>query len=376
VSVLVGLGYLTGYLAFFDQAALFIWIVSVPFVLWAARGLAAFMLSQIHMINGYRKAVIVGVTETGQNLARKFAANHLHGVKVLAFFDSRQASRLESAAYPRVRGGLAALPEFVKTHDVRSVYITLPMTSQPRIVKLLDELRDTTASVYFVPLLSDMMNARMVNVSGIPVVAMRDTPLVGVNAVVKRVEDLVLSVLILTLISPLLIVIALGVKLSSPGPVIFRQRRYGLDGKEIVVYKFRTMRVMEDGNVQFQAAASADPRMTPFGAFLRRTSLDELPQFVNVLQGRMSVVGPRPHVVAQNEHYRKIISGYMLRHTIKPGITGWAQIHGYRGGNDLDHMKRRTELDLYYVSHWSLTLDGVIFFRTLLFVFFGDRHAY
>jgi putative colanic acid biosynthesis UDP-glucose lipid carrier transferase len=183
------------------------------------------------------------------------------------------------------------------------------------------------------------------------------------------------TLLILALLVPLLLVIALGVKLSSPGPVIFRQRRYGLDGKEITVYKFRSMMVCEDGG-EIRQAQKGDSRMTRFGAFLRRTSLDELPQFINVLQGRMSIVGPRPHAVSHNEMYRKLIKGYMVRHKVRPGITGWAQVNGLRGETEtLDKMQARIEHDLEYLRNWSLRLDLYIIFKTA-FVVARDQHAY
>ena len=185
----------------------------------------------------------------------------------------------------------------------------------------------------------------------------------------------VLASAILIVVSPLLLFIALGVKLSSPGPVVFRQRRNGLEGDEITVYKFRSMTTQDNGDVVHQATRD-DPRTTPFGAFLRRTSLDELPQFVNVLQGRMSIVGPRPHAVAHNEQYRELIKAYMVRHKVKPGITGWAQVNGQRGETDtVEKMRARVDLDLEYLRNWSLGLDMKIIARTVRVAFF-DRHAY
>ena len=217
------------------------------------------------------------------------------------------------------------------------------MASQPRILKLLEELHDTTASIYFVPdiFLFDLIQARIDTIGGMPVVAVCETPFFGVNGLIKRASDIALASVILAIISPIMIAVAIGIKLSSRGPVLFKQRRYGVDGREITVYKFRTMTVLEDGN-EIRQATRDDRRVTRFGAFLRRTSLDELPQFVNVLQGRMSVVGPRPHAVAHNEMYRKLIKGYMIRHKVRPGITGLAQVSGLRGETDtLDKMKRR-----------------------------------
>jgi putative colanic acid biosynthesis UDP-glucose lipid carrier transferase len=239
-------------------------------------------------------------------------------------------------------------------------------------------LCDTTASIYFVPdiFITDMIQGYVDFVQGMPVVAVHGTPFTGLNGLIKRVGDIVFSLLILAVLSPLLLIIALGVKLSSPGPVIFRQRRYGLDGKEIIVYKFRTMTVTEDGAV-IRQATRRDERVTPLGAFLRRTWLDEFPQFVNVLQGRMSVIGPRPHAVAHNEMYRKLIKRYMLRHKVKPGISGWAQVNGLRGETEtVEKMKARIEFDLDYVRNWSLQLDFWILAKTVWITLKGQNSAY
>jgi putative colanic acid biosynthesis UDP-glucose lipid carrier transferase len=257
------------------------------------------------------------------------------------------------------------------------VFITLPLGSQPRIIDLLEHLQGTTASIYFVPDVFgiSIIQGRMLDINGVPVVGICESPFTGTNAFVKRASDLLLGSLIVVLIAPLLAVLAVGVKLSSPGPAIFRQRRSGLDGEEIVVYKFRSMRTMEDG-AKVRQATRDDPRITPFGAFLRRTSLDELPQFINVLQGRMSIVGPRPHALAHNEQYRELVKAYMVRHKVRPGITGWAQIQGHRGETDtIDKMKARVEYDLQYLRNWSLRLDLQIIARTVKLVFF-DRNAY
>ena len=271
----------------------------------------------------------------------------------------------------------AAPKAVVKENRIDHIYVTLPMASQPRILKLLDQLRDTTGSIFFAPdiFLTDLIQGRMDSVGGMPVVAVCESPFTGVSGLVKRFSDIALAVIILVLIAPLLLAIAIGVKLGSPGPVLFKQRRYGVDGREIVVYKFRSMTVCEDGN-QITQATRNDQRITPFGGFLRKTSLDELPQFFNVLQGRMSIVGPRPHAVAHNELYRKVIKGYMVRHKVKPGITGWAQVNGYRGETDtLDKMQKRVDYDLEYLRTWTIGMDLWIIVKTVL-VIFRDRHAY
>jgi putative colanic acid biosynthesis UDP-glucose lipid carrier transferase len=289
------------------------------------------------------------------------------GIRLTGFFDDRTPARTSHLGSGAILGSLDELAEFVKTRHVDLIYITLPMASQPRIHKLLEDLHDTTASIYFAPdiFLFDLIQARMDTIGDMPVIAVRETPFYGINGLIKRASDIVLAAVILALVSPLMLAIAAGVKLSSPGPVLFRQRRYGIDGREIVVYKFRTMTVLEDGGVVRQATRN-DRRVTRLGAFLRKSSLDELPQFINVLQGRMSVVGPRPHPVAHNEMYRKMIRGYMIRHKVKPGITGLAQVNGMRGETEqLDKMAQRIEYDLAYLRNWSLWLDLKIVLITI-----------
>jgi putative colanic acid biosynthesis UDP-glucose lipid carrier transferase len=249
------------------------------------------------------------------------------------------------------------------------------MASQPRILQLLDELKDTTASIYFVPdmFFTDLIQGHTTSVCGMPVISVCETPFRGADGVVKRLSDIVLSTLILALIFPVLIVLALAVQFTSPGPVIFKQRRYGLDGEQILVYKFRSMTVTEDGPTIPQAQKN-DARITPLGAIMRRTSMDELPQFINVLQGRMSIVGPRPHAVAHNELYRKLIKGYMVRHKVRPGITGWAQVNGYRGETTtLDKMQGRIDYDLDYLRNWSLRLDLHIILKTIKLVLKDEK---
>ena len=260
---------------------------------------------------------------------------------------------------------------------VNEIYVTLPLGSQPRIVELLQRVQGTTASVYLVPDVFGItiIQGRLKDINGVPVVGLCETPFTGANQLVKRLSDIVLASLVLLLMAPLMALIGLAVKLSSPGPAIFSQRRNGLAGDEIVVYKFRSMSALDDGEVVRQAT-KRDPRVTPLGSFLRRTSLDELPQFINVLQGRMSIVGPRPHAVAHNEQYRQLITAYTVRHKVKPGITGWAQIHGHRGEtNTIEKMRARVDYDLEYLRNWTLGLDLQIIARTVKIVFF-DRNAY
>jgi putative colanic acid biosynthesis UDP-glucose lipid carrier transferase len=242
-------------------------------------------------------------------------------------------------------------------------------------MNLLDDLRDTTASIYYVPdiFVFDLIQARSGEIHGIPVVAMCETPFYGYRGVTKRLTDIVFSAGILLLTLPLFLIIAISVKLSSPGPIIFKQRRYGLDGREIAVYKFRTMSVTEDG-MKIRQASKSDSRITRIGSFLRRSSLDELPQLINVLQGRMSLVGPRPHAIAHNEEYRKLIKGYMVRHKVLPGITGLAQVNGCRGETaQLEDMQARVNYDLDYLRYWTPMLDIKILVLTVFKVFRDDK---
>jgi putative colanic acid biosynthesis UDP-glucose lipid carrier transferase len=243
------------------------------------------------------------------------------------------------------------------------------MRAENKVQKLLQELADTTASVFLVPdifFFDLILGGSLIHFDSIPAIALRDTPIRGINLLFKRMEDLVIAGIILLLASPIMLAVALGIRFTSSGPIIFKQWRYGLNGEPFQVYKFRTMTLCEDGYT-FEQATRNDPRVTPLGSFLRRTSLDELPQFFNVLQGRMSVVGPRPHPTAMNETYRKLVPGYMLRHKVKPGITGMAQVNGFRGETEtLEKIEKRLKYDLEYLRRWSLLLDLQIIGRTIL----------
>jgi putative colanic acid biosysnthesis UDP-glucose lipid carrier transferase len=370
-GLLLLFGYASRYLTEFDRDFLITWLWVAPLSLASAHFLLKAAAPKIRELQGpARRAVLAGMNEQGVELARRLNDDLYTDVRTLGFFDDRAQERLVHVDEYPLLGNLRDLPEYVKKNHVDVLYLSLPMASQQRILDLLDALRDTTCSIYFVPdtFVTDLIQGRMAAVGGIPVVAVCETPFTGLNRIMKRTTDIVLSILILLLISPFMILIALGVKLTSSGPVIFKQRRYGLDGQEIMVYKFRSMTVMDDGD-SVQQAQKHDPRVTPLGAILRRLSLDELPQFFNVLQGRMSIVGPRPHAVAHNEMYRKMIKGYMLRHKVPPGITGWAQVNGYRGETEaLEKMKGRIDHDLDYLRNWSLLLDLYIIAKTIAVV--------
>ena len=376
-TLLLTLGIASGYIEHFAIEAILLWIWLTPACLLAADFALRFIAPLLIKLQGpVKQTIIVGQNDQGLALAERLAANHYIAADLLGFFDDAEVAGKDSK-FPLL-GRLQDIPEFVKTHKVNVIYLCLPASNQEQIMQLLDELKDTTASIYFVPDIfhADLIQARAGQIEDIPVVAVCETPFTGFNGLINRLADILFSLAILLLISPLLVAIAIGVKLSSRGPVIFKQRRYGLYGEEILVYKFRSMTVCEDG-AKVTQATKGDQRVTPFGAFLRKTSLDELPQFINVLQGRMSIVGPRPHAVAHNEMYRKLIKGYMVRHKVKPGITGWAQVNGLRGETEtLDKMKARIDYDIDYLRNWSPKLDVYIIFKTVLVVLKGQNGAY
>lgn len=325
-----------------------------------------------------RSAVFAGWNIPSRELSNRLLAHPELCVSVLGFFDDRAAERLEprNASVPEL-GNLADIPRYVRENRVQVIFISLPMRHVKRVMALLDDLRDTTASIYYVPdlFVFDLIQSHTGNVMGVPIVSMCESPLFGNRGVIKRCSDVAFTLGVLTFALPVMLLCALAIRVSSSGPVIFRQRRYGLDGHEFIVYKFRTMKTTEDGAVIRQASID-DPRITTVGKFLRRYSLDELPQLINVLQGRMSLVGPRPHAVAHNEEYRSQIKGYMLRHKVLPGITGLAQVNGCRGETrDLAQMEARVRYDLEYLRRWTPVLDFKILAMTVVRMI-SDKNAY
>jgi putative colanic acid biosysnthesis UDP-glucose lipid carrier transferase len=369
--------YLSGLSVALTDPMLVTWYVITPFFLW----FGAMQIRQILIRAGVssekaRTAVIVGANEQSLMLSRMLNEQPMLGIKLLGMFEDWEAGSSKQPQWDLL-GQLDDVAAFVAEQGVNVVYITLPISPRPGLSKLLRALQDTVASVYFVPDLHALNNiqARVDVVHGIPMFAVYASPFFGVRPLAKRTSDILLSGLAILFLSPVFIAVAIGVKVTSKGPIIFRQRRYGLDGRQIMVYKFRSMTVTEDGASSYTQVTRTDSRVTPFGAFIRRTSLDELPQLLNVLEGSMSLVGPRPHAIAVNEHYRALIPAYMLRHKVKPGITGWAQVNGFRGGDDLPAMQKRIEFDLHYLKHWSIWLDLRILLRTCS-VIWGDRDAY
>jgi putative colanic acid biosynthesis UDP-glucose lipid carrier transferase len=376
LGVLLAVGYVTKSLNGYPRHIFLTWAVVTPVVLIVVTlAMQEVMRRFLMNIFGNRSAIIAGYNSSSLELARRLRNNPRLRVDPAGFFDDRSNDRLSMESDEKLIGSLNDMSQYVKDNRTDVIFVALPIRHVQRVMNLLDDLRDTTASIYYVPdiFVFELIQARSSDIDGVPVVAMFETPFYGYRGVAKRVTDIGFSTLILLLLLPLLVIIALVIKLSSPGPIIFKQRRYGLDGREFAVYKFRTMRVTEDGN-QIRQASKSDSRITPVGGVLRRKSMDELPQLINVLQGRMSLVGPRPHAVAHNEEYRKLIKGYMLRHKVLPGITGLAQVNGWRGEtSNLEEMEARINYDLDYLRHWSLLLDIKIILLTIVKVFRDDK---
>jgi putative colanic acid biosynthesis UDP-glucose lipid carrier transferase len=351
----------------YSRVVSFGWFALVPFVLSSWRLLVRSILRAARASGWNSRAVaILGATEGAREICEQLAERPWMGIHVVGVYDDRAPDRRTALPYPFL-GGLQDLVAACRKGGIDLVYVALPMRAEPRIAQVMRDLADTTASVYLVadffqyPLIS----AQISTVGRVALISLHGTPFSGVNRLLKRIEDIVVGSLILCIIALPMLFIAIALKLTSKGPVFFVQRRYGLNGKEIRILKFRSMTVTEDGDTVVQAKRN-DPRVTKLGAILRRTSLDELPQFLQVLAGQMSIVGPRPHAVAHNESYRSLIPGYMLRHKVKPGITGWAQVNGWRGETpDLDWMKKRIEFDLEYINRWTVLWDLKIVFLTV-----------
>jgi len=388
-SVLIGWGTVLGsvivllfllkYSEQFSRSWLLQWFILGTFFILFIRLLTYWLLGLMRSKGfNYRSVVVVGAGDLGKEVLDRVSSSSWTGFKVTALFDDDKELAGGNILGVPVKTEINKITEFISDNNIDEVWLALPLNAEKRMQDLVNHLSSTAVNVRLIPDIFGLsiLNHGFTEIAGMPVVDLCTSPMVGSNRFVKSIEDKVLSFIILMLISPLLLIIAIGIKLSSPGPVLFKQKRHGWDGKVINVYKFRSMKVHEEFNGSVTQAIKKDPRITKLGAFLRRTSLDELPQFYNVLQGRMSIVGPRPHAVAHNEHYKEIVDQYMLRHKVKPGITGWAQVNGWRGETDtLEKMQKRVEFDLFYIENWSLWFDLKIIFLTI-FKGFVNKNAY
>ena len=373
VPAVMGVGLITNYNGLFPTVAKLQWIAATPLLMIGAR-IVIRKIQQYRQVRGAntRKIAICGVNDLAVRLARNLENSPQMGLSVMGFYDDRPDER--TALVPddlgRKVGNLEQLVDQARRGEVDMIYITFPMRAEDRIRHILSQLGDSTASVYIVPdfFVFELLHSRWTDINGLPAVSVFESPLFGVDGLVKRTADVVLGCLLLVLAALPMLLIAIAIKLTSPGPVFFRQKRYGLNGEEILVWKFRSMSVCEDG-AEVRQAQLDDPRVTRIGQLIRRTSLDELPQLFNVLQGSMSLVGPRPHAAAHNEQYRELIDGYMLRHKVKPGITGLAQVNGWRGETEtLEKMEKRVECDHQYIREWSLLMDLKILLKTIVVV--------
>ncbi|HUJ87520.1 MAG TPA: undecaprenyl-phosphate glucose phosphotransferase [Burkholderiales bacterium] len=379
-AVLLVAAFLLKVSAIYSRAAIVAWFLVTPALLMYSRLAVRALLRALRRSGRNIRAVaVVGTGSMAESIVRRLEETGDFGVRLAGVYDDRGPERT-AAVWPgplKVAGNYDALIEQARTGGIDYVFIALPTRAEKRIVELVNRLADTTATVYVIPdlFISDLMRAQWTTLGGLPAVSVFDSPFDGVNGWLKRAEDVVLGSAILAVAALPMLAIALGVVLTTRGSVLFRQKRYGLSGRVVEVLKFRTMTASDDGP-QVAQAQRDDPRVTRFGRFLRAFSLDELPQLFNVLAGSMSLVGPRPHAVAHNEEYRRLIHGYMLRHKVKPGITGWAQVNGWRGETDtLDKMQKRVAHDLEYVQNWSLWLDLRILAMTVAVVA-SRRNAY
>jgi putative colanic acid biosynthesis UDP-glucose lipid carrier transferase len=358
-----------------------LWFILTPIFLISWRYILC-LAQRLYFKNetSQRSFAIIGANSVGSHIAETIINDLALGYRFLGFYDDRNEDDERIIYNLKKYEHLGSFEEAVadaKIGKVDVLYIVLPMAAEYRIAKLLDELADATTEVHIIPnfFVYNLLHSRWHNVGSYLALSIYDTPFYGVGSIIKRMEDIILGSMILVIISIPMLIISMIIKLTSPGPVLFKQTRYGLNGQKVAVWKFRSMSVCDDGEIIKQATKN-DPRITPFGSFMRKTSLDELPQFINVLQGTMSIVGPRPHAVAHNELYRKEIDGYMLRHMVKPGITGLAQVNGLRGETKaVQQMKERVAFDLRYIRSWSLWLDIKIIFLTIITGFI-NKNAY
>lgn len=374
----IAVNYFTKSVQQFSRVVMISWLILTPCLLLIVSMLCRYIVYKLYSSTSLKRvAVFICINDDAEILVERLQQAQMMGIECAGYFDDDLNQTIHGLP---CLGKLSDVITWTKSNHTDIVFISLMNTHQSGFSTVITELQDSAISIYFIPdsTLFGLRQLQQGDIAGVPVLIAYETPFIGLTLFLKRCFDVAFSALILLLLSPVFLMVAIGVKLSSPGPVFFRQKRYGIGGVQIDVYKFRSMRI--DANVDnkdyVQQASKGDPRITKFGQFIRKTSLDELPQFWNVLKGSMSIVGPRPHAVQHNELYRKQIRGYMMRYQVKPGITGWAQVNGYRGEtNTLDKMEKRIEYDLFYIKNWSLELDLKIIIKTVLLVF-KDNHAY
>lgn len=373
MSVLFGtsalVAWLTDSLPLFEEIVLIDWLWLAPLAQLGGHLALRMLAPSLRALEPERCAIIAGATIEGARLAIKLLDNPYGRTQVMGYFDDRSGERIaEMPVNVPCLGKLSEMPTWIQDGRANVVYIALPLAAQARINILLEALRSSTAQVYFVPdaLVIDLLRGWCDVVGDAPVVAMLESPFDGINGWVKRSLDLIIGSVLFVLTLPLLLLLMMLVKAASSGPAIVTQRRYGLDGGEFRLYALRDTAADKLEN----ALGDSMPPNNAVSHFLRNTHLEKLPRLINILQGRLSLVGPRPHAKAHNEIYRRIVKGHLIRHRIPCGLTGWAQINGVRGGvKSLDHMKARVNHDLEYLRHWSLRLDLQIMLRAIANLF-------
>ncbi|MFO7886473.1 MAG: undecaprenyl-phosphate glucose phosphotransferase, partial [Desulfobacteraceae bacterium] len=364
------------------QKGLLMWMVCWPLLLAVMRIVYRKTLRAIRKKGVNQKtAVIAGESMAGIKLARHIQENAWSGTQLLGFFSDRgECGSNRSIKGMHCLGSLDDIDAYTSDRRVDIIYIALSDNDESAMLRLMKRVEGLPSTIYLVPnvfFLDLVIGGEIIFFDQRPMIVLRDTPLAGLAGVGKRTMDIVISLALIILGAPVFLAAGLAVKLSSPGPLIFVQKRYGMNGQEIKVYKFRSMYDNCDKKEgPYVQATKNDSRVTPVGAFLRRTSLDEIPQLFNVLQGHMSLVGPRPHPLAMDDAYRRRIAGYMTRNKVRPGITGLAQVRGYRGETDtIEKMEKRVEYDLKYIREWSLLYDVEILIRTAAVLLF-QKTAY
>jgi undecaprenyl-phosphate glucose phosphotransferase len=379
--MLLGVGYINNTLHKYSREVILYCFAMMPFLMLLWRVVFNQFINYLSSDKQKEKVAILGVNLIANRISNELTNEFSRDFELLGFYDDRGLEDERTRAQIEEKNYLGRFKDAIKDakkNNMDIIYIVLPMSAEERITSIIDQLADSAVKVHIIPdlFVRNLLHSRWHNIGSFLALSVYDTPFYGIDSFIKRLEDIVIGSLILMIISIPMIIIAAAVKLTSPGPVIFKQKRYGIGGKEVMVYKFRSMKITDNDTVKVQQASKNDSRLSSIGGFIRKTSLDELPQFVNVLQGSMSIVGPRPHAIVHNEYYRKEINGYMLRHMVKPGITGWAQVNGYRGETkELYKMEKRVEYDLYYIRNWSIIFDIKIIFLTV-FKGFINKNAY
>ncbi len=365
----------------FSRAWFILWMVFSIAILISFR-FSLLILLRLMRKRGWneRRVVIIGLGDLGSQLVETVQQALWTGFRIVTILDDQPEGKPPSLCGIPVAKTPTNLSDYLHSqpHEIDELWLALPLGAEETVKKIIHQLRHHTIAIRLVLDIFGLglLKHSITQVDRFSMLDLNASPMVGMNRLIKAIEDRLLATIILVLISPLFLLLALAVKLTSKGPVFFKQLRHGWDGRLIKVYKFRTMYEHQEKQGRVTQASANDQRVTPLGRFLRRTSLDELPQFINVLQGRMSIVGPRPHAVQHNEFYKDSITAYMQRHRVKPGITGWAQINGWRGETEtLEKMRKRVEFDLYYIENWSPLFDLRIIFLTFLRGFV-NRNAY